>query len=104
MECEECGKTLSSKQLLTIHVLKKHRKNVETYRSSLFQSTGSVLTSALASALPSTRESQFKTKTNFGVSPIFLNADLRQKPTTGCYKFKKSKGNSKYKLQVAMNP
>ena len=37
--CEECGKPLSSKQSLTNHVLKIHRKVVETSRSPLIQST-----------------------------------------------------------------
>ena len=46
--CEECGKTLASKQSLTNHVLKIHRKIEETSRSPLVQSTSSVLTSAPA--------------------------------------------------------
>ena len=52
--CEECGKPLSSKQSLTNHVLKIHRKVEETSRSPLVQTTSSALTSAHAPAPPST--------------------------------------------------
>ena len=48
VQCEECGKSLCNKQSLTNHVLKIHRKIVETSRSPLVQSTSSVLTAVLA--------------------------------------------------------
>ena len=48
--CEECGKNLASKQSLTNHVLKIHRKVEETSRSPLVQSTSSIFPSALAPA------------------------------------------------------
>ena len=48
VQCEECGKSLCNKQSLTKHVLKIHRKIVETSRSPLVQSTSSVLTADLA--------------------------------------------------------
>ena len=50
IECVECGKSLASKQSLTNHVLKIHRKIEETYRSPLIKSTSSVLTAAPAPA------------------------------------------------------
>ena len=54
VECLECGKSLASKQSLTNHVLKIHRKIVETSRSPLVKSTSSVLPAAPAPAPPST--------------------------------------------------
>ena len=50
--CEECGKPLASKQSLTNHVLKIHRKVVETSRSPLIQSTSSAVTSAAPAPAP----------------------------------------------------
>ncbi len=50
IECVECGKSLASKQSLTNHVLKIHRKIEETFRSPLIKSTSSVMTAAPAPA------------------------------------------------------
>ena len=50
VQCEECGKALASKQSLTNHVLKIHRKVVETSRSPLVRSTNSVLAAASSPA------------------------------------------------------